>query len=217
MQIDVPRQLGAIVRDVRHFEHDGKPARAVVATRTYHTDRADLWDALTNGERLPRWFLPIEGELHVGGRFQFIGNAGGRIEVCNPPSQLGVTWEMGAQISWVRIALHEETTDRTRLELEHIALITDEGEPFWQRYGPGAVGVGWELGLMGLDRHLVTGEANDQAEGEAWTISPEGQVFVRGSSDGWGQAAIRAGDDATLALASAARTFAFYTGQTEPE
>ncbi len=217
MHIDVPQQLGATVRGVRLLEHLGQPARAVVATRTYHTDRDDLWDALTNAERIPRWFLPIAGELHVGGRYKFTGNAGGLIESCTPPSHLAVTWEMGSQVSWVRISLHAEDADNTGLELEHIALITDAGEPFWQRYGPGAVGVGWELGLMGLDRHLVTGEANDHEAAEAWTISPEGQAYVRGSSDGWGQAAIDAGDEDHAARQSAARTFAFYTGQPEPE
>lgn len=217
MHIDVPKQLGAAVRELRHCQHNGKPARAIVATRTYHTDREDLWDALTNGERIPRWFLPISGELRLGGRFQFRGQAGGVIETCEPPSRLGVTWENANQVSWVRIALHTQGDASTQLELEHIALITDEGEPFWDRYGPGAVGVGWELGLMGLGQHIDTGEANDAAEGEAWTLSPEGQLFVRGSSDGWGQAAIDAGGDEIAARASAARTLAFYTGQPEPE
>ena len=52
---------GAEFRKVENREHQGKPALVVVAARTYDTTVADLWDALTNPERLPRWFLPIEG------------------------------------------------------------------------------------------------------------------------------------------------------------
>ena len=59
------------------------PVRVAVARRTYPTDQADLWDCLTNAERIPRWFLPVSGELVEGGRYQTEGNAGGVIEkVC---------------------------------------------------------------------------------------------------------------------------------------
>ena len=63
MDIDLARVLGAVTRSVRNFEKDGKPASTVMLTRLYDTDPDDLWDGLTNAERIPRWFLPIEGEL----------------------------------------------------------------------------------------------------------------------------------------------------------
>ena len=44
--------LGAQFRRFENREHLGKPARVVVAVRTYDTDREDLWDALTSRERL---------------------------------------------------------------------------------------------------------------------------------------------------------------------
>jgi uncharacterized protein YndB with AHSA1/START domain len=51
---------------------DGDEARAVVLARTYKTDLEDLWDARTNPERIPRWFLPVSGDLRTerggGGR-----------------------------------------------------------------------------------------------------------------------------------------------------
>ena len=55
--------LGAEFREVRDVEHDGKPARAIEGSRLYSTETDDLWDALTNAERIPRWFLPIRGDL----------------------------------------------------------------------------------------------------------------------------------------------------------
>ena len=38
----------------------------------------------------------------------------------------------------------------TRLTLEHIAHEDEEGLKFWDQFGPGAVGVGWDLALLGL-------------------------------------------------------------------
>jgi uncharacterized protein YndB with AHSA1/START domain len=93
MKINVDRYLGAVTRSVASLERDGKPARAVTLTRAYETTVQDLWDAVTNEERLPRWFLPIRGEFRVGGRYQLEGNAGGEILACEAPTHLAVTWE----------------------------------------------------------------------------------------------------------------------------
>ena len=63
MSIDVPSLIGAVNREVRDVEREGRTARVVVASRTYDTSVEDLWDAITTAERIPRWFLPIEGDL----------------------------------------------------------------------------------------------------------------------------------------------------------
>ena len=44
----------------------------------------------------------------------------------------------------------------------------------WQKFGPGAVGVGWDLALHGLERHLASGAAVDPAQAMAWMGSAEG-------------------------------------------
>ena len=90
--IDVDQVVGAVTRKVSSREHEGKLARVVVATRTYDTSADDLWDALTSAERLPRWFLPVSGDLRLGGRYQLEGNAGGTITRCEPPRSLALTW-----------------------------------------------------------------------------------------------------------------------------
>ena len=79
--------FGAESRRVENREHLGKPALVVVATRTYDTTVDDLWDAMTSAERIPRWFLPISGELRLGGRYQIQGNAGGNITRCDAPGR----------------------------------------------------------------------------------------------------------------------------------
>jgi DNA-binding transcriptional ArsR family regulator len=70
-----------------------------IARRTYPTDQADLWDALTNADRIPRWFLPISGDLQAGGRCQIEGNASGEVERCKEPESFAVTW---VSVRWCR-------------------------------------------------------------------------------------------------------------------
>src|SRR3954467_3250440 len=101
MQIDVARVLGLVTRAVRNFEKDGKPASAVTLTRLYDTSVDDLWDALTSRERIARWFLPVEGDLQLGGKYQLKGNAGGSITACAPPNHFAATWEFGGAGSWI--------------------------------------------------------------------------------------------------------------------
>jgi uncharacterized protein YndB with AHSA1/START domain len=212
--IDVERYVGAVVREVESREHEGKPARVVVATRDYDTDQDDLWDALTNPERIPRWFLPVSGELKLGGRYQLQGNAGGTVTRCEPPRLLGLTWEYGGDVSWVEVTLAEGPAGTTRLRLEHMAHVS----PFWGDYGPGAVGVGWDLGLMGLAMHLAApGGVVDKAGVEAWTTSDEGKAFMTRAADGWGRAEAAMGEDEATAMARAGRTAAFYTGAPPPD
>jgi uncharacterized protein YndB with AHSA1/START domain len=209
MKFDVPRHIGAVTRVVDDRQRDGRPARVVVATRTYDSDIADVWDAITSAERIPRWFLPISGELRLGGRYQLTGNAGGEITACEPPRHVAMTWEFGGEVSWVEVRLTEESEDRTRLVLEHIAHVDDDR---WNQFGPGAVGVGWDLTLLGLDEHLRSGAAVDTEAAMAWTMSDAGKEYLRRSSDDWARASVAAGTDAAAAAAAAARTTAFYSG-----
>jgi uncharacterized protein YndB with AHSA1/START domain len=212
--IEVARHIGAVFREVKGREHEGKLARVVVATRVYDTTIDDLWDALTSPERIPRWFLPVSGDLRLGGKYQLEGNAGGEIIRCEPPRVLGLTWGMGpAGVSWVTVSLAEEPGGRTRFELEHVAHVEDE---FWTKFGPGAVGVGWDLALVGLALHLATRAAVDPKAFEAWTMSDEGKGFVRLTSEDWGRASIAAGTDPAAAAAAVAGTTAFYTGEPAP-
>jgi hypothetical protein len=150
----------------------------------------------------------VSGELREGGRYQVQGNAGGVIERCEPPHGFTATWEFGGQVSWIELRLTEATGGGTRFELDHVAHVNDH----WAQFGPGAVGVGWDLALLGLTKHLVTGAAVDREAGMAFPASEEGRRFIEQSSRGWCEAAIAAGADAAAASAAAEWTFAFFTG-----
>jgi uncharacterized protein YndB with AHSA1/START domain len=210
--IDVIHEINAVQRQVGTRVLEAGEARTVIVARTYDADLEDLWDACTNPERIPRWFLPVSGELRQGGRYQLEGNAGGTIERCDAPHGFSATWEYGGEVSWIELRLTAESVGRTRFELQHIAHVDDER---WAQFGPGAVGVGWDLGMLGLSRHLRSGVSVDPREFMAWSASAEGKQFVALSSAGWRDASIAAGTDVEMARAAAARTTAFYTGQPE--
>lgn len=207
LNYSVATHIGAVVRRVEDREHEGKPARVVVATRDYATGLGDCWDALTNAERIPRWFLPISGDLKLGGRYQFTGNAGGTITRCEPPHHLSATWEFGGGVSWVNVTLTRLAPKTTRLTLEHIA----HPSPHWEQFGPGAVGIGWESGLMGLAEYLRGGGLKPE-DAPAWMGTDEGKRFMRLSGEAWGEAAIAGGDDPMAARRQAEATIAAYTG-----
>ena len=209
MTDDIARLIGAVTREVRNEQYDGKAAKVVVASRVYDTGIADLWDALTNAERLPRWFAPVSGEFKLGGKYQITGNASGTITRCERPRELALTWEFGGGVSWVEVSLREEG-EGTHLTLRHIAY----PEEHWDKFGPGAVGIGWELGLMGLDKHIANPSAGRPPEAdEAWFGSPPAKQFIRSSAEGWGQADIAGGAQKAHALEVAERTRKFYSGE----
>lgn len=212
MDIDVARVLGLVTRSVRNFEKDGKPASAVTLTRLYDTSVDDLWDALTSKERIPRWFLPVEGDLQLGGKYQLKGNAGGTITACKPPTNFAATWEFGGAVSWIEVALAAEH-NQARLTLEHTAIIEDH----WNQFGPGAVGIGWDLAIAGLERYLATGASVDQATAEAWMVSPEGKTFMSESGESWRAAHVASGVDTASAKERSDRTIAFYRGEMPPD
>ena len=70
MPFDPIAQAAMVVRKVEDVTHDGAPARAVVASRDYPTHIDDLWNAITDKARIPRWFAPVEGELELGGKIR---------------------------------------------------------------------------------------------------------------------------------------------------
>lgn len=206
--IDVTHQINAVSRQVGRRVLEAGEARVVTVSQTYDVPLHDVWDACTDPERIPRWFLPVEGDLRPGGRYQLKGNAGGTVERCDPPTGFFATWEFGGEVSWIELRLTAEGDGSTRFELQHIAHVDDEK---WAEFGPGAVGVGWDMALSGLARHLSTGAAVDPAAAMTWFGSEEGRRFVTASGEAWCAADIAGGEDETRARESARRTTAAYT------
>ncbi len=208
--IDVVREIEAVQREVSRGPIAPGEARTLRLRRTYDAPIEDVWDALTNPARIGRWFLPISGDYRIGGRYQLEGNAGGEIVSCDRPNSLKVTWaygEMGnpADVSDVEVRLTSAGNEGTTLELEHTAVVPDE---MWDQFGPGAVGVGWEQGALGLALHLRGGLVGDPT---AWQLSDEGRDHAARSCEGWGEANRAAGADTEVVARNVAATTAFYT------
>jgi uncharacterized protein YndB with AHSA1/START domain len=211
--IDVVEEINAVTRRVGSRVLAAGEARTVTISRTYDATIDDLWDACTNPDRIPRWFLPISGDLRVDGHYQLEGNAGGTIQRCDPPNSFAATWEFGGAVTWIEVRLVSESGQRTRFELDHIALVDDAT---WTEFGPGAVGVGWDLAMIGLGLHLASGETVDPSEFAAWSASDEGKQFAILSSQGWCDADIAAGASPAGAKAAADRTTTAYTASPPP-
>jgi len=212
MSFDPLTMAGLVTREVRSGVRDGAATRIAIARRAYRASQADLWDALTSADRIGRWFVPVSGDLRAGGRYQLDGNAGGLVERCQAPESFTVTWEFGGTLSWLEVTLFP-AGDSTTLELAHHAP-ADPGR--WGQFGPGAVGVGWDLALLGLGRHLDGGAPVDPKEAAAFATSPDAAELIRLAAAGWADAAIADGDEVGQARQAAARTVAFYTGTAGP-
>lgn len=201
---EIVDEINRLHREIGVRQVEAGEARTLLMRRTYDADVADVWDAVTSPERLARWFLPVSGELEVGGRYQLEGNAGGEILECERPTRLRVSWLMEPGFSEVELRLGTTGEGQTVFELEHVAVVPDD---FWTQFGPGAGGVGWDLGLVGLDWHLHGKEFG----GDAWESTPEGREAATRSAQAWGQASLAAGESPELVARQVAATTEFYT------
>lgn len=203
-------QPTAVNRDLT-IHRDGKTQHTVqTISQSYPTTLDNLWQACTQADRLQRWFAPVSGDLQLGGRYQVEGNASGEVIACEPPRSYTVTWEMGGAATHLSIRLIPEDNG-ARLTLEHQHSGEADSE-FWTQFGPGATGVGWDLALLGLALHLVTGQDRPE-DPDAFAQTPSAQHFIRAVSDRWGQTSVRAGTPVPHATAAAQRTTAFYLGE----
>ena len=190
-------------------------ATSVRLRRDYDAPIEDVWDALTNPERIGRWFLPISGDYRLGGRYQFEGNAGGEIVACERPNRLKVTWVYGevadaADVSEVEVRLSTVDGGTTRFELEHTAIVPEEP---WAEYGPGAVGVGWDGGLLGLTLHLRGGSVG---RSDRLAAVGRGTRLLTRSSEAWGEANRAAGADPEAVARARREHDAFYAPDPAP-
>jgi uncharacterized protein YndB with AHSA1/START domain len=199
---DLIQELDAIERGV---SRDTGTVTATVS-RTYTASAADVWNAITDPERLPRWFYPVTGDLQQGGEFQLVGHAGGRILRCEPPSRLEVTFGGPDSILDVRLS---QAGERTTVELIHTVPLAIA------QSGAGAlfVGPGWDGALLGLGLFL-----NGQVVGDPIAAANSAEVieFNRGSIERWMESVERSGS-ATVEEIAALREIAVAQYTVVPE
>jgi uncharacterized protein YndB with AHSA1/START domain len=211
--IDIVNEINAVHRATGSKTVATGEARTVVLRRSYTGEIEDVWDAITTPERIQRWFLPVTGDLRLGGNYQLVGNAGGEILECEPPRLLRVSWVFGESkdFSEVVVKLAPVADGKTELALEHTAIVDPD---MWSQYGPGAVGIGWDMALLGLGLYLATGET--VKEPETWPMSPEGRQFVTGCSQAWGAAHEASGASSADVANGVANSTQFYAPDGPP-
>lgn len=172
---DLIDELVAAHRDVQRRGSGDAEEIAVGVRRRYDAAVADVWSAVTEPDRLARWFAPVSGDLRVGGAFQVQGNAGGEVQDCDPPHGFTVSW--GGPQSIVRLRLTPDGA-ATELHLEHSVPVAFAGS------GAGAlyVGPGWDVAVLGLALFLRGEPVGDPV---AWEGTPEVQRYNAASIDAW--------------------------------
>lgn len=197
--IDIINEVNAIHRQVARQPGSAGEEVAVLVRRSYQAEVEEIWSALTEPERLARWFSPVTGEFKVGGSYQIQGNAGGEVLECEPPTYFKVTF--GGPDGFVQIRVNPGAEGTSVLELEHTApvgAITGSGS------GALYVGPGWDLTLMGL-RPYLAGELPADSDPLAEANSLEIQEFSKACIDAWVQV-ITASGTATDEEIAAAKT-----------
>ena len=185
--IDIARHLSAVHREVT-ASPETETVR-VLLRRSYDAAIDDVWSALTDPERVRRWFLPLTGDLRVGGTFNLEGNAGGDILDCQPPGLLRVTFGGPTSIVELRLTSDAERDGATVLELDHAVPLEMAGSAAGALY----VGPGWDGAVMGLGLFLAGEPIEDPV---AMANSLEVQEFSLESLRLWATIA-RASNSAT--------------------
>jgi len=130
----------------------------------FGTGIEDLWQALTDPERLARWYGDLEADLRPGGEYHIRVHASGwdgtgRIEACEPPRRLVVTGKDPDEP-------FEEVTEVTLTADggQTLLVIEQQGLPLDQL---AAYGAGLQLHVEDLTAHLAgRGRAGQARWGE---------------------------------------------------
>jgi uncharacterized protein YndB with AHSA1/START domain len=167
--------------ELRHRTIPAGDARVAVFTRTYETTIDDLWDACTDPERLRRWYVPVTGDLRVGGTFSQVNMGSGTIVTCDAPHLLKLSLGGGADEIELRLSPGAED-GTTTLELQHATTIDSHnigGEMYDAIF---CMGGGYYPRLLALDLHL-RGTLPDDYDSSAFHLDPQMRpVIERGSA-----------------------------------
>ena len=181
---DIANWLTATHREVGSRLIAAGEARTALMRRRYDAPIEDVWDAITDPERISRWFIKPTGDLRVGGTFKLEGNASCEILRCEAPRLLRVSWSYpGRPVDEVEVRLSLGEGGETVLELEHASVaevfITNDSET-----GTWGIGAGWEAQLDYLAKYLH-GELPDVPAAEWWEPTPEDEELGNRRGHAW--------------------------------
>lgn len=166
--------------ELRHRRIDAGDARVAVFRRTYDAPVEDVWDACTNPDRLRRWYVPVTGDLRIGGAFEQANMGSGVITHCDAPRALKLS--LGGGADEIELRLSPAGDGRTALELQH-ATTLDQHEIGGQIFDAVfCMGGGYYPRLLALHRHL-NGTLPDDYDALTFNERPDMRPAIeRGSS-----------------------------------
>jgi uncharacterized protein YndB with AHSA1/START domain len=94
---DVLDELAAARRTMGTSTLPAGEAYTMELRRRYDAPVDDVWNAITDPERLARWLKPVTGDLRLGGAFALDGGEHGEVLRCDPPRLLRVSWLFGPE------------------------------------------------------------------------------------------------------------------------
>ncbi|MEU7002592.1 SRPBCC family protein [Nonomuraea sp. NPDC046570] len=194
--IDIVSEIKAVHREVAtRPATDRGDLVAVALRRTYRAAVEDVWEALTDPDRVKRWFVPLSGDLREGGEYALENTGGGQILRCDRPKLLRLTFGDESSIVEVRLTAEGESTV---LEFDHTVPLAMAGNVA----GALHVGPGWDGGLLALGMYLRGEEIPDPV---AMANTVEAQEFFKAAVLEWGALVEAAGDLAPEEVAEAVK------------
>jgi uncharacterized protein YndB with AHSA1/START domain len=176
----------------------------------------EIWGALVKPEKIALWLTPVSGKLSKGGSFVLGDLGGGNITVCEPKRRLALDLTRGTARQMIDITFGEEGKGKSKqrnITVKITAHLGDLPAGNWQKFGPAALGMGWELVAHALLEYLAAGQETPRTGGTmAFAASAEGRAFSTQSFIGWRAAAIAGGADAGIMAGPAPSVLEIYTG-----
>ncbi len=155
-------------------------ARVAVFQRVYDAPIEDVWDACTNPDRLRRWYVPVSGDLRLGGKFAQAGMGSGTIVRCEGPNRL--TLDLANGVDEIDLRLSTNQSGATVLELQH-ATTCDQHNIGGQMYDAiFCMGGGYYPRFFALDL-LLRGELPADYDAMTFYLRPDTRLIIaRGSA-----------------------------------
>lgn len=106
----------------------------------YATGIDDLWQAVTDRDRIARWMVDLTGDLRLGGTWSVVAEgdepswATGTITVCDAPRSFTTSWHAIEEEPTELVVTLDEVEGGTRMHLVHTGIRSIFYGAGWQTY-----------------------------------------------------------------------------------
>ncbi|MFQ6483547.1 SRPBCC domain-containing protein [Brachybacterium epidermidis] len=185
----------AVRRSLEIEERGAHVRTALTLTCNLALAPAQLWPLLVDRSELAHWYGQLNGSLSEGGRYRLADGTQGQVLELVEPHKLSLTCEKDGEVDPLQIRLDPEDDGTTSLRLTHTTLIDRED---FDRYGPGAAAIHWEIAVMALASRTggwsTCGDCVPMPTPQ-WLEGSDGAAHLQAWSVRWAAEALAAGVD----------------------